>query len=87
MSDSTPSDGDDDTTTSTRVRWTYLASLVAIVTIVGYVGLVAGAAVGLANLSMVPQSWFAVLSAIVLTATGWTFDELYTKFKDSSNKQ
>lgn len=64
---------DDQLTQESDIRWTYLASLLAGVVVIGFVVLIGAAALGHANLDTIESGWFYLVWLLVVTATGWVF--------------
>lgn len=77
MTNDTPkedeSDEDDNTTTSTRERWTYIATVLSALILITFAALLLGAAAGLFSLSAIGQGWFILYSTVVLMAATWAF--------------
>lgn len=87
MSDSNTSvddaiDDDDSVTSSTKARWTYLGSIMALVVICSFIWLLVASAHGKADLERISQPWFILFSTVVTAAVGWVFGvDLYKKYK------
>jgi len=63
-------------TTSRSVRWEWLATAVAGLTILSFLALVVGAAVGVVTLTF-PQPWFLLFSTAVAGCYAWVLGKDY----------
>jgi len=65
----------DDITMSSRVRWTYVSTVLALITLVSLPPLVVTASTGYTQLGQVPNVWFGLYATVVLMAATWTWGE------------
>lgn len=69
----TDADDDEQLTSQSQIRWAWLASIIALAVICGFMVLVGAGALGYADLSAIDNGWFYLVWLVVLTATGWVF--------------
>lgn len=68
-----PEDGEPDTTSSTKTRWTYIGTLLSGVVVASLPVLVIGTAVGAFTLIGIDQAWFALYFLVTMMAATWVF--------------
>lgn len=73
MAPDSSAEDDEDLTTKSSVRWTYLGSLLAFVLLSVFMSLVVAAAFGYADLGQVSTGWFYLTWIVIVTATAWVF--------------
>lgn len=66
-------DGDDDTTTSTSTRWTYIGTVLAAIMVISLPVLIIGTAIGALTFSGIGQAWFGLYFTVTLMAAVWAF--------------
>lgn len=64
---------DTDLTTSTKERWEWTGTLLAITTVLPLPVIILLAGLGFFALGMVTQGWWVLYSTVVLMAATWTF--------------
>jgi hypothetical protein len=64
---------DYNTTTSTKTRWEYIATLLAGVMVLSLPVLVLGAALGPLSLAPISQGWYLLYGTVVMMAATWAF--------------
>ncbi len=65
----------DDTTTSSKMRWTYIATVLAGLIVASLPIIIIGTAVGALTLSAISQAWFSLYFLVTMMAATWAFGE------------
>lgn len=76
MTDDTPDseeESEESTTRSTRTRWDYTGTVLAIVVVISLPLVLFLAGLGIVSLSEISKAWLAIYGTVVLMAATWTF--------------
>lgn len=63
----------DEVTTSTKSRWTYTGTVLAIIVILSLPALIIGSAYGILAIASISEYWFGLYALVVTMAATWTF--------------
>jgi len=64
---------EDNTTTSTKERWEYTGTILALVSVFSLPIIVLLAGLGIVSLSAISQGWLILYATVVLMAATWTY--------------
>jgi Sec-independent protein secretion pathway component TatC len=64
---------ENNTTTSTKERWEYTGTILALVSVFSLPIIVLLAGLGIVSLTAISQGWLLLYSTVVLMATTWTY--------------
>lgn len=72
---------DDELTNNSTLRWEWLASIIAGVTLVSFVSLIILSAFSIVSLTL-PQTWFALYAGLLVTTATWVFGKRFSQFRE-----